>query len=312
LRRPMLAFQGSKSDLARPGFIFEPKLDGTRALCYKDGAHLRFVNRRDHEMTPRYPEFDFAGLIDARSCVLDGEVVVFDGQGNPSFLLLQKREHAAPGMYHLRSSQHPATYVVFDMLEIDGRDLTGLPLSERKRLLDATVREDAHLRKIVYTPDGQRLWDLIYQKGIEGVMAKSVDGTYEEGRRSLSWLKIKTIVTIDCVIVGYTHERRAISSLALGIYVGKDLRFIGRVGTGFTDDFLVKLRERLDGIGVPDPSVVNPPEGETEWVRPEIVCEVEYLELTSNYHLRAPSFRRLREDKLPEECTLDVALRQVE
>jgi bifunctional non-homologous end joining protein LigD len=213
-------------------------------------------------------------------------------------------------MYRLRSSQHPATYVVFDMLEIDGRDLTDLPLSERKRLLDAAVKESGHLRKIVYTPDGQRLWDLIYQKGIEGVMAKSIVGVYEEGKRSTSWLKIKTVITIDGVIVGYTHERRAISSLALGVFVGKDLMFIGRVGTGFTEKFLMKLRDKLDSIKVPEPPVVNPPEDETKWVRPEIVCEVEYLEFTSNYHLRAPSFRRLREDKLPEECTLDVALRQ--
>ena len=312
MRRPMLAFQGSKLDLARKGFIFEPKLDGTRALCYKDGAHLRFINRRDHEMTPRYPEFDFANLIRAQTCVLDGEVVVFDGQGNPSFRLLQKREQAAPGMYALRSGQHPATYIVFDILEIDGRDVTGQPLSERKKLLEATVKENDHLRRIVYTPDGQKLWDLIYPKGIEGVMAKRVDGAYEEGKRSTSWLKIKTVITIDCVIVGFTHERRAISSLALGVYVGKDLQFVGRVGTGFTEDFLANLRKTLDGISVPDPPVVNPPEGETEWVRPEIVCEVEYLEFTSNYHLRAPVFRRLREDKRPEECTLDAALRQGE
>lgn len=312
MRRPMLAFQGSRSDLTRPGFIFEPKLDGTRALCYKNGTELHFINRRDHEMTPRYPEFDFISLIDARSCVLDGEVVVFDGQGNPSFRLLQKREHAAPGMYRMRSAQHPATYIVFDVLEIDGRDITGLPLSERKGLLDAKVGEGTNLRRIVYTTDGKRLWDLIYEKGIEGVMAKGIDSVYEEGKRSPNWLKIKTVVTIDCVIAGYTHERRAISSLALGLYVGKDLRFIGRVGTGFTEDFLTQLRATLETMRITDPPVVNPPEGETEWVRPEMVCEVEYLEFTPSFHLRAPSFRRLREDKSPMECTLDVALRQGE
>ena len=308
----MLAFQGSKGDLAREGYIFEPKLDGTRALCYKEGAHLRFINRRDHEMTARYPDFKFADQISARSCVLDGEVVVFDGQGNPSFRLLQKRELAAPGMYALRSGQHPATYIVFDILEIDGRDITGLPLSERKKILEATVRESEHLRRIIYTQKGQRLWDLIYPKGIEGVMAKRIDGAYEEGKRSTSWLKIKTVMTIDCVIVGFTHERRAISSLALAVYVGKELQFVGRVGTGFTEEFLEKLRETLERIKVPKPVVVNPPDDETDWVKPEMVCEVEYLEFTSNYHLRAPVFRRLRDDKTPEECTLDAALKQGE
>lgn len=114
------------------------------------------------------------------------------------------------------------------------------------------------------------------------------------------------------MIVGFTHERRAISSLALGVYVGKDLRFIGRVGTGFTEEFLANLRKTLDGIRVSEPSVVDPPESEEEWVRPEIVCEVEYLEFTPNYHPRAPVFRRSRKDKRPEECTLDVALRNVE
>jgi bifunctional non-homologous end joining protein LigD len=97
--------------------------------------------------------------------------------------------------------------------------------------------------------------------------------------------------------------------LALALYIGKDLRFIGRVGTGFTEDFLMQLHSALESIRVLDPPVVNPPEGETEWVRPEIVCEVEYLEFTPSYHLRAPSFRRLRDDKLAKECTLDVALR---
>ncbi len=308
----MLAFQGSKADLVRKGYIFEPKLDGTRALCYKDGADLKFVNRRYHEMTARYPDFKFASLIGASSCVLDGEVVVFDGQGNPSFRLLQKREQAAPGMYALRSGQHPATYIVFDILEIDGKDITSLPLSERKKILEATVKEGEHLRRIIYTQEGQRLWDLIYPKGIEGVMAKRIDGIYEEGKRSTSWLKIKTVVTIDCVIVGFTHEHRAISSLALAVYVGKELKFVGRVGTGFTEEFLEKLRKTLDKIKVQDPPVADPPEDETDWVKPEMVCEVEYLEFTSNYHLRAPVFRRLREDKLPEECTLDAALRQGE
>ena len=207
--KAMLAYPGQREDLERESFVYEPKLDGTRALCYKDGR-IRFVNRRERDITARYPELDISSSILAKTCVLDGEIVVFDDRGNPSFHLLQKREQASPTVYHLRSGQHPATYVVFDILNVDGKDLTMQPLGERRKVLERTVIDGPFMRIIVQTPDGRKLWDLIVERGVEGVMAKKVNGHYEQGIRSRQWLKIKTKQTDDCVIVGFTHEKRAI------------------------------------------------------------------------------------------------------
>ncbi|MDD1771248.1 MAG: non-homologous end-joining DNA ligase [Methanomassiliicoccales archaeon] len=301
----MLARLGSTDDLKRTDCIFEPKLDGTRALLYKKGK-VKLLNRRFRDITSRYPELEFSKAIKAGSCVLDGELVVFDEKGNPSFRLLQGREQAAPRDYKPRSLLHPATYVVFDVLEVDGKELMGLPLLERKARLDEMVTDTPTIRKIFYTRDGLKLWDLVYKRGTEGVMAKLVDSTYDEGKRSPSWLKIKTNVTVDCVIVGYTHEIREISSIALGLYRDGRLIFVGKVGTGFDEAFLHELKPRLDAIRSDEPTAEEGPEGGIIWVRPEMVCEVEFLEFTGNGHMRAPSFRGIREDKDPKECTFDL------
>jgi DNA ligase D-like protein (predicted ligase) len=302
--RPMLAAPGSKQDLVRLGFLYEPKLDGTRAICYLE-SKVRFINRRDRDISARYPELLAALSAHPQQCVLDGEIVVFGEDGNPSFHLLQKREQAAPQMYHLRSRQHPATYVVFDILMLGGKDLTGLGLRERRSILEEALEDGERVRKIVQTEKGTKLWELVVAKGTEGVMAKDAESVYEQGVRSRHWLKIKTTATVDCVIVGYTHESRNISALMLALYDGGELVFIGRVGTGFTEEFLAVLKKSLDKIEVDQPSIPTTSSIEVTWVRPEMVCEVEYLEVTMNRHLRAPVFRRLRAEKAPEECTMD-------
>jgi DNA ligase D-like protein (predicted ligase) len=302
--RAMLASPGKEEDLDRDGYVYEPKLDGTRAFCYKEGG-IRFINRRDRDITERYPELDVSSSIQARDCVLDGEIVVFDDAGNPSFRLLQKREQTSPSVYHLRSRQHPSTYVVFDILMLDGQDLTSLPLSERRIILENVVTEGPSLRKIVQTMEGRKLWKLIMDRGVEGVMAKRMDGRYEQGVRSQHWLKIKTTLTVDCVVVGYSHEKRAISSLALALYENDVLVYVGRVGTGFTEDQIEHMVRILEPLSIDVPPVVNVPEHDLSWVKPEMVCKVEFLEMTINGHLRAPSFRGLRYDKPPKDCGMD-------
>jgi len=301
----MLARLGAPEDLDAQGFLYEPKMDGTRAICYVNTG-LRFVNRRDHEIGERYPEFSFRDRIRAASCVLDGEIVVYDGHGNPSFSLLQKREQSRTSMAGLLSSQHPATYVVFDMLEFEGRDITPLPLEERKDMLGAILGKHERLQLIVTTVHGRRLWSIVEERKLEGVMAKRTDSPYEPGKRSSSWLKIKALKTVDCIIVGFTSERRTISALALGVYFGNELRYVGRVGTGFTLGFLEKLRPVLDGMVIEEPMAKGLPDHPITWVRPELVAEIEYLQLTRDRHLRAPSFVRMRTDKDPLECTSET------
>lgn len=301
---PMLARVGTQRDLDLEDWIFEPKLDGTRAICYVDGD-LRFINRRNNDITSRYPELDLRASIGVSSCVLDGEVVVYDGNGNPSFHLLQKREKVSPSRVGLLSSQHPATFVVFDVLEIEGRKLLLEPLDERKRLLEDTVDVTDRIQIMFYTTKGRELWKMIEERDIEGVMAKSVHSVYESGRRSSHWLKIKTVRTVDCIVVGYSHENRAISSLALALHSNEGLRYMGSVGAGLTErlmENLLPVLQELEG----EVEILDPPKRkDITWISPRIVCEVEYLELTRNGHLRAPSFKRIRLDKPPEECTID-------
>ena len=302
---PMLAAMGSKDDLEREGYIYEPKLDGTRALCYVNST-MRFVNRRGHELTERYPEFAFRDQIKARSCVLDGELIVYDNRGNPSFHLLQKREQSKPSIAKFLSIQHPATYVIFDILELEGKELLSTRLEERKKIMHAVLREGHHLQSIAFTKDGLKLWAVVEQRKLEGVMAKRANSFYEPGKRSDAWLKIKALKTIDCVLLGYTSEIRTISALALGLYFGDELRYVGRVGTGFTEKYLEELRPVLDGILADKPPVISyPSEPAITWVRPELIAEVEILELTRDKHLRAPSFRRLRNDKDIKDCVIE-------
>ena len=302
---PMLAAMGSKNDLDRENYIYEPKLDGTRALCYVNST-MRFVNRRGHEITERYPEFAFRDQIKARSCVLDGELIVYDNRGNPSFHLLQKREQSKPAIARFLSIQHPATYVIFDILELEGKELLSTRLDERKKIMHAVLREGHHLQSIAFTKEGKKLWTVVEQRKLEGVMAKRANSYYEPGKRSDAWLKIKALKTIDCVLLGYTSEIRTISALALGLYFGDELKYVGRVGTGFTEKYLEELRPVLDGILADSPPVtIYPSEPAITWVRPELIAEVEILELTRDKHLRAPSFRRLRNDKDIRDCVIE-------
>ena len=302
---PMLAAMGTKDDLEREGYIYEPKLDGTRALCYANST-MKFINRRGHELTERYPEFSFRDQIKARTCVLDGELIVYDNRGNPSFHLLQKREQSKPSMAKILSIQHPATYVVFDILELEGKELISTRLDERKKIMHSVLRDGHHMQSIAFTKDGKKLWSVVEQRKLEGVMAKRSNSYYEPGKRSDAWLKIKALKTVDCVLLGYTSEIRTISALALGLYFGDELRYVGRVGTGFTEKYLEDLRPVLDGMLAEKPPVASfPREPVITWVRPELIAEVEILELTRDKHLRAPSFRRLRNDKDVEDCVIE-------
>lgn len=303
----MLASPAERSELKKAGFIYEPKLDGTRAVCYLDERGIRLINRRGNDITLRYPEFSFAKEIKAASAVLDGEVVVYDKNGNPDFHLLQRREQVGQkAVSEIRSRELPATYVVFDILEKDGKTLTDLPLSERKKILDETVTDGKHIQKIFYTENGPGLWDQIEKRKLEGVIGKDWTSEYYPGARTPVWIKIKYLKTLDCVIVGYTSEKRIISALALAVYSQGTLRYIGRtVGKGFTEEFLKGLHKELTPLEIKEPPVVYEGGKDIHWLKPKLVCEVSFLELSHDIIMRAPVFLRMRYDKKPEDCILE-------
>jgi len=288
----MLAATGTQEILKSEEYIFEPKLDGYRALCQKKAGRLRFISRNNRDITLEFPELSFGDLIKA-DCTLDGEIVIYDEKGNPSFSLMQRRKH------HNRL----ATYIAFDILELEGRDLKRLPLLTRKQMLADVIEEGRNLQLMPSTNDGEGLWKVVTSTDLEGVMAKRKDSPYVTGR-SHDWLKIKREKTVDCVIVGYMTKIRKIGSLALGLYDNGTLTYVGQVGTGFRESLLDELAKELiaSSNGVVLPKNVQP-------VVPNKVCEVRYLAYTRDHRLRAPVFLRIREDKLPEECTVDQVQR---
>ncbi|MGZ4862942.1 MAG: non-homologous end-joining DNA ligase, partial [Halobacteriota archaeon] len=284
----MLAATGTREILRSKEYIFEPKLDGYLALCQKKAGALRFISRNNRDITLEFPELSFGDLIKA-DCVLDGEIVIYDEKGNPSFSLLQQRKH-----HRLQP-----TYVAFDILELEGRNLKVLPLSERKRLLAGVIEEGRNLQTMPSAENGEQLWNVVTSRGLEGVMAKKKESAYVAGR-SRAWLKIKLEKTVDCVIVGFVTKTREIASLALGLYDQGTLTYTGQVGAGFSESLLDELAKELVRArnNVALPKNVHP-------VVPDKVCEVKYLEYTKDHRLRAPVFLRLRDDKPAEECTID-------
>ena len=291
--KPMLAKVGTEDLLDRKDFYFEAKLDGIRALCYKK-KRLKFTSRNDINITNKYPEFAFYDNLDAEECILDGEIVVYDEKGHPSFSLWTEREKG--------KNDNAATYVAFDIIYLNGKSLLNEPLYVRKKILEKVVKEGDNLQTSFYTKKGRELWKMIKEKSIEGVVAKKIDSSYELDARSESWLKIKITSDIDCVILGFTAEKRKLTSLALGLYDDGKLNFVGKVGTGFDEKTMDNLRKQLDGITLDNTDIEM--EKEIVPVEPILVAQIKYLEITKNNKIRAPVFVRLREDKEASDCVL--------
>jgi len=306
---PMLTVKEEKP-FTSPEWIFEVKWDGTRALCHYDDGKFRLQNRRLYDTTYRYP--DVRIVVKAKRAILDGEVVIM-WEGRPSFEKLQLREHLVDADEIRRiARQLPATYVAFDILYLDGQDLTAKPLMERKRIL-ADVFEPTESAVVTdyVEGEGEAFYRICRDRGLEGVIAKRKDSRYLVGKRASVWKKIKALKLIDCVICGVTvgegNRQDVFGALILGVYDESGaLRCVGRVGTGFDRGMVELLHRRLSEIRGQMPFKEMPDlAGEVKfWCRPELVAEVEYLLLTPDVALRAPSFQRLKENMDPKECRL--------
>jgi bifunctional non-homologous end joining protein LigD len=314
--QPMLAAAGYQPFDA-PGWWFEPKFDGVRSLVYLEGEAVRLVSRTGRDQSSSYPELQSVyRRIHATNAVLDGEIVATNEAGQASFELLQQRMNLASAAEIKRMQKAiPVELVAFDLLWLDGEDLTPRPLSERRSRLVDIVAEGRGLRLIYWVEDGgEAFYDAAKGLGIEGIIAKRSQSRYTPGRRSEDWRKIKILKRQDCVILGWTpgQGRRGagFGALLLGVYRDGELIWTGQVGTGFTDRLVADLVARLKEIQVDQPAITDSELRRSKgarWVRPELVCEVEYLQITGSGKLRAPSFKGLRPDKLPEDCILEPA-----
>jgi bifunctional non-homologous end joining protein LigD len=315
---PMLAESVEKA-FDGPEWLFEIKRDGYRAIAFIDGGKVRLVSRNQNDLTPRYPELkDMAKFIQAKTAILDGEVVALDEDGKASFSLMQQRTGFRPGGRRaVGNADVPVLYYAFDLLYLDGYDWRRVPLEERKRKLASLVKAGDALRfSDHYERNGKALFEMARQKGLEGIVAKKRASFYEE-RRSRDWLKIKIRRTVDAVVGGYTEpegSRAHFGSLVLGLYDKKGrLIHVGQAGSGFDQKSLTEISKVLKKIETKK----NPFFGEVEalrkvfWVKPELVAEIEFAEWTdgtsdgSGPKLRAPVFLGLRDDKDPKECLLD-------
>jgi bifunctional non-homologous end joining protein LigD len=304
--------------LARPGALprderkwgFEVKWDGIRTIAFLDHGHTSLQGRKFTDFTPRYPEVrGLARALGARRVILDGEIVAFDAEGKPSFERLQARMHlASDSAVRRRVRDTPVTYVAFDLLYLDGHSTLALTYEQRRELLEALELEGPAWRAPAYhRGEGSALLEATRELGIEGIVAKRLDSTYDPGRRSSGWLKIKNVCEQDVVIGGWTPGEGGRSStlgaLAAGVMEDGELKYVGKVGTGFTAQTLALLQRELEPLrtGASPFKGRQPPKG-TVFVDPRLVARVELREWTRSGTMRAPSFKGLRDDVDPQDC----------
>jgi bifunctional non-homologous end joining protein LigD len=291
-----------------PGWVYEVKWDGYRALATVTGGEVTLTSRRGNDLSERFAVLARALERGVRTpdCVLDGEVCALDEQGRSSFSVMQQ-------------GSGPLVYYAFDVLEVDGKPVIDLPLTERRRRLAALLdRRGDTVRLSEVFDDGDALFAAAKEQGLEGVIAKKADSRYQPGRRTGDWLKVKTHQEQEFIVAGYTKGkgRRAgrLGSLVLAVRRGGELTYAGNVGTGFSEkeiDRLVKRLRPLERSSAPFREVPTMPKvrkDDVVWVEPELVAEVEFAQWTHDDRLRAPVYKGIREDKDPAEVKREEAL----
>ena len=320
---PMLASDGTEP-FDDDQWLFEVKWNGIRAIAQAirpgtgDDGSTTLHSRLGNDLTAAYPEL--ASLWErvlARNAVLDGEIVALGPNGRPSFERLAQRMHLRePRAVERAVRAPPVTYVVFDLLAVDGEAVIDRPLHERLDLLSATVVPGGGVqRSEPIRGQGIALFEAVERQGLEGVIAKRADSVYRPGRRSRDWVKLKARQHAHVVIGGWLGGKGAregrLGSLLAGLYDAGQLRFAGRVGTGFDDAELERLAARLLPLEVDAPAF-NPADlpaqvrRHAHWVTPRLVCRVTFDDITDQRRLRAPSYQGLADHVPPRACTLDT------
>jgi DNA ligase D-like protein (predicted ligase) len=297
-------------------WLYEVKLDGYRAVVIKKRAQVKVFSRRGNTLNRRFPTLSGAFDFLPDNTVVDGEIVVLDNQGKPSFSALQNSLHRASEVY----------FYAFDVLAYQGKDLRRLPLSARRELLELyalkEVSEPVRL-SVGFKGPPKRLVAAAKQNGLEGIVAKRIDSRYEAGERSGAWLKYKTNKGQELVIGGYKPGTDFFDSLLVGYYEGKKLIFVAKIKNGFTPALRRQVAKHFKGLettvcpfaNLPEPKNARRGEALTaevmqkmQWLRPKLVVQIEFTEWTTNNHLRHSLFVALRDDKNAREVSREVAV----
>ena len=296
-------------------WLYEIKWDGIRALCLVKNGSVEIHSRRGNRCEKQYPELSaLAAQVNAKTAWLDGEICILDEHGRARFSLIQPRIAANLASVPQLAKTTPATLFLFDVLYVDGYDLRGVTLEDRIRLLSALVTPNEHIRvSEAFDTNGEQMFDAAQRMGLEGILAKDRHSTYESGR-SRCWLKLKVLNEQEFVIAGFTKgERDYFGSLVLAVQEKGKFRHVGQVGTGFDQKLMKTIYERLEPLitkAIPfsaKPSIRTGLRNVT-WVKPEVVCQVRFLEWTPDGILRAPVFVGLRDDKAPEDVVREEAV----
>jgi len=323
---PMLAAPGVPPRARLAEWAVEMKWDGVRALAVISGGGLQLVSRTGKDITATYPDVaGLAGALAGHETVLDGEIVAFT-DGRPDFEALQPRMHVASAAAALRLAELiPVTYLAFDVLYHDGVPLTGRPYAERRAVLESILRNGPSWQCPPAFPgtDLDAVRAASVANGLEGVVAKRLDSVYEPGARSADWLKLKNVLRQEVVVAGWKpgqgNRAGLIGSLLVGLYSGgysgdengqRRLLYCGHVGTGFSDETLRMLTDRLSALRRPDSPFDEPVPPEyakpAVWVEPRLVVEVTFDRWTQAGRMRAPAYQGLRDDKDPADVVRET------
>lgn len=286
-------------------WLFEIKWDGYRAIAEVENGRVLLYSRNGLDFREAYPIVaDQLKNIKAKSVVVDGEIIVLDDEGEPNFQYLQ---------HYSENQERPIQFQIFDLLQLNGKDTTGLTLVERKELLKEVIPENAVIKYSDHIQEkGEAFFELTRKRNLEGIMAKKMDSLYYPGKRTANWLKIKHHRTREAIIAGYTKPagaRKYFGALILGAYEGNDLIYIGHTGTGFSNASLKELydvMEKLEQTTSPFSEKIkaNAP---VVWLKPELICEIKFSEITRDGKLRHPVFLHLRNDKKLKEITMNTS-----
>lgn len=296
-----------------PDWLFETKWDGVRATCFIKDGKAGFVSRNQIEMTAQYPELaNIAESIHSSEAILDGEIVALDENGVSRFQLLQRRlGRKNSGEIARLAAKTRIVYYVFDLLHLDGFDLTGCKLLARKTTLERILKPSKNVRYSDHIiGEGEKLFKEVAKVPLEGMIAKRLVSTYVQ-RRSSEWLKIKTIQQSEVVVGGYTQPRNSrayFGALVVGLYRDGELHYVAHTGGGFNQLTLAQIYKLLQPLKTTDcPFVEKPKTNEpVQWVKPKLVAQVKFAEWTADGRMRHPIFLGLRQDKKPEQCTFEI------
>ncbi|HZO21656.1 MAG TPA: non-homologous end-joining DNA ligase [Steroidobacteraceae bacterium] len=306
---PMLAETGSMPR-SSVDWLYEPKLDGYRVLAFVLGSRVRLQSRRGIDLTAVFPDLtaDLAQQAGA-DMILDGEIVALGADGKPSFNALQNRAQLkTAGEIATAVRESPAVLVCFDLLHFAGLNVRGFSYVDRRRYLAQCLLPSARIQLMHVSPEAEPLYEAATASGFEGIIAKRRNSLYEPGKRSGSWLKFKTTQTTEFVVGGYTQgkgEREPLGALLLGYWLDGKLRYAGHAGSGLTEPVIAEIGRRAKGLErrtspFAERVQLHRP---THWLAPELVAEVTFADWTPDGLLRAPVFKRLRDDVSPESVT---------